>query len=311
MNQVARRGESAILELRVPGKLLIPKQQLTAGEFVGTSDHIGQSFRDVDRAPNPQILVDFLAAANSSETADRWERQILTLLDPRPGAHLLDVGCGVGDDVRTLAGIVGPTGRAVGVDNSHVMIEAAQLRLRGVALPIEFRVGDAQQLDFPDDSFDGCRVERTLSHVADPRQAVAEMVRVVKPGGPIVALEPDWDTMIVNTEDRRITRLIARVKGDSVIRNGLIGRQLPGLFHEAGLKDIIVDTVSFTTTDFSVARRVLDLDEPARLAQEQGLLRADEVAAWFAELQRAADAQRFFAALFGLVVCGYKPGSAS
>jgi ubiquinone/menaquinone biosynthesis C-methylase UbiE len=272
------------------------------------SDDIGQSFQDVDRAPDPQALVNFLVRRNSSETADRWERQILAFLDPRPGAQLLDVGCGVGDDVRTLAELVGPTGRVVGVDHSRVMIEAAQRRSIGSTLPVDFRVGDAQQLEFPDDSFDGCRTECALLHVANPRQAIAEMVRVAKPGAPIVALEPDWDTLVVNVKDRRVIRVLAQVKTDSVIRNGWIGRQLPGLFRGARLGDIIVDTVSFTTTDFSVAREVIAWDEPARLAQEQGLLRADEVASWLAELQKAADERRFFAAVFGFVVCGYKPG---
>ncbi len=274
-----------------------------------TSDQIGQAFRNVDEAPDPQALVNFLAARNSSETADRWERQILTFLDPRPGASILDIGCGVGDDVRMLAELVGSTGRVVGVDYSRVMVEAAQNRSRDSKLPVEFGVGNAEQLDFPDDSFDGCRTERTLMHVADPLQAIREMVRVAKPGAPIVALEPDWDTMIVTAEDRRITRLITQVKTDSAIRHGWIGRQLPGLFHAAGLVDVIIDTVSFTTTDFSHARKVLDWDEPARLAQEQGLLRADEVAAWFAELQSADDDHRFLAGVFAFVVCGYKPGA--
>jgi ubiquinone/menaquinone biosynthesis C-methylase UbiE len=50
----------------------------------------------------------------------------------------------------------------------------------------------ATRLEFADAAFDGCRTERVLQHVADPRTAVLEMIRVAKPGGWIVCCEPDW-----------------------------------------------------------------------------------------------------------------------
>src|SRR5579863_6595514 len=163
---------------------------------MNTPDQVGPAFRDGDDAPASRDLVHGLDAAGSSETIMRWERQILAFLDPRPGGRILDVGCGVGDDVRMLADIVGPTGRVVGVDHSPAMIEIAASRMLGSSGPVEFHLGDAHQLDFPAGSFDACRTERTLSHVADPLQVIREMTRVAKPGAPIVALEPDWDTMI-------------------------------------------------------------------------------------------------------------------
>jgi hypothetical protein len=59
--------------------------------------------------------------------------------------------------------------------------------------------------------------------------------------------------------------------------------------------------------DFALTRKVLDLGEPARLAQKQGPLGADEVDCWFAELEWAARQHRFFAAGFGFIVRGHKP----
>ena len=276
-----------------------------------TSDQIGQAFRQVDQATDPQALVNHLSetSINSGGQPLAWERQVLVPLNPQPGARILDVGCGLGDDVRAIAEIVGSTGQVVGIDHSQVMIEEAWKRSRDTGLSVDFHVADAHKLEFSNDSFDGCRTKRTLHHVADPLKVITEMVRVAKPGAPVVASEPDWDTMIVNAENRRVTRLITEVKADSVLRNGWIGRQLPGLFHAAGLVDVGVTTIGFTFADFSRARMILDWDEPARLAQEQGKLGADEVAAWFAELQAAADQNRFFAALFGFVVWGHKPAA--
>lgn len=104
-------------------------------------------------------------------------------LERHDDVHLLDVGCGTGDEVRALAHAVGPRGRSVGVDASAVMVAEAQHRHAASGLPVAFVVGDAQHLAFADASFDRCRAERVLMHLDDPERALAEMRRVVRSGG--------------------------------------------------------------------------------------------------------------------------------
>jgi ubiquinone/menaquinone biosynthesis C-methylase UbiE len=159
-----------------------------------------------------------------------------SLLNVQPGQCVLDLGCGTGDDVRSLAQLVGNTGRAVGVDKSEYMIREAKNRSdRGPKLPAEFYVGDAHRLDFIDNNtFDCSRVERLLMHLDNPNKAIAE-VRVTKPGGRIVAFDLDWDGLIINHNDRALTRKVVHLMCDS-ISNGWIGRQLPSFFKERGLK---------------------------------------------------------------------------
>jgi len=74
------------------------------------------------------------------------------LLALRAGDHVLDVGCGAGEDVRALAEIVGTTRRAVGVDSSQTMVDAARQRSADSPFPVAFFVSDAEHLDFPDAS---------------------------------------------------------------------------------------------------------------------------------------------------------------
>ena len=74
----------------------------------------------------------------------------LALLDIYEGAELLDVGCGTGDDARSLACLVGATGRVVGIDAGATMIAEARKRAEGLHLPLAFYHGDAYHLDFPD-----------------------------------------------------------------------------------------------------------------------------------------------------------------
>jgi len=97
-------------------------------------------------------------------------------LQLRGGETVLDVGCGLGDDVIELAQRIGPTGRVVGVDVSNVMITEARRRTAALGLPIAFEVGDARQLRFADGTFDACRTERMLMYVPDVERAMAELV---------------------------------------------------------------------------------------------------------------------------------------
>jgi len=108
------------------------------------------------------------------------------------GMSVLDVGCGTGVVLPGIARAVSPGGRVVGVDLSASLLEIAHKRMadEGVADVVELVIGDATALDLPDDSFDVARTERVLMHLDDPDLGLAEMARVVRPGGLVVALEP-------------------------------------------------------------------------------------------------------------------------
>jgi ubiquinone/menaquinone biosynthesis C-methylase UbiE len=112
-------------------------------------------------------------------------------LELRPGDRVLDVGCGPGRLARVLAERVAPTGSVDGIDAAVEMINRAsrQARKRGVA--ITFQVAFAQDLPFPDATFDAVACTLALHHVAedDQRTAIEEMYRVLKPGGRLLIAE--------------------------------------------------------------------------------------------------------------------------
>jgi SAM-dependent methyltransferase len=201
---------------------------------------------------------------------------------------------------------VGPTGRAIGVDGSEVMIEEAWKKSRDTGLAVDFRHCDAHSLPFADFMFDACRVERTLQHVADPRQIVAEMVRVAKPGARLVAFEPDWDTIFVSGGNRATTRVLNRAHADVNTRHGCIGRDLHGLFQDAGLEAIAVVGETFTFTDLHLARYILNFDKSAEAAQAGGWLTASDYARWLDEVNAAAERGTFFAGVVGFIAVGTK-----
>ncbi len=267
--------------------------------------YFSSSFSNIDATENPEQFVQYMDDANAMEFFQAAKQRTYSLLAPRTADRMLDVGCGAGDDVRALAQLVGPTGRAVGVDSSRTMIEAARQRVRP-GEPVEFHVAHAQQLDFPDASFDGCRADRVLQHLNDPGRAIAEMVRILRAGGRLVALEPDTGALLIDAPDLELTRKIVTFRGDAV-RSGWIGRQLRRLFVEAGLIQVEIAVMPSPRTDYGHTNASLRLDYYAHSAAEAGVISMSDAERWSASLAQRAAEGTFFCLVTMFMVSGLKP----
>jgi SAM-dependent methyltransferase/GNAT superfamily N-acetyltransferase len=217
---------------------------------------LARAFTDADASGRSEALAAYLDTVGGALAEHK--RTSIEAMGLRPGDAGLDVGCGTGDEVRLIAGRVGASGRAVGVDVSGDLLAAARERTpAGVAA--EFVVADAHALPFADGEFAAARVERTLQHVADPAGAIAQMARVVRPGGRVVAVEPDWDTLVVSSAEHQTTRAILdelRASG----RNPAVGRAVAGYFADAGIAVNTVDAVALVVRDTAAARAFFQLD---------------------------------------------------
>jgi len=116
-----------------------------------------------------------------------WRRSAVRVAAVQPGQAVLDVACGTGD----LAGMFDRTGagRVVGLDFCEEMLELARLKFAGRR--IEWVRGDAMELPFADGSFDVVSIAFGIRNVSQPRRALEEFVRVLRPGGRLVVLEFD------------------------------------------------------------------------------------------------------------------------
>jgi SAM-dependent methyltransferase len=111
----------------------------------------------------------------------------LRLLDLQPGRRVLDVACGPGNFTRRFARAVAPGGLAVGLDGSRTMLErAAKIRPAHPA-PVYVRA-DATRLPFRDETFDAVCCFAALHMFEEPWNALADMRRVLRPGGRIALL---------------------------------------------------------------------------------------------------------------------------
>lgn len=120
----------------------------------------------------------------------RWRRRTVASLQLGPGARVLDLATGTGDLAIALARAV-PDGHVVGLDPSAGMLAVGETKVKELGLEgrVELVRGDAQALPFPDDSFDGVTIAFGIRNVPDRPRALAEMARVVRPGGRVAVLE--------------------------------------------------------------------------------------------------------------------------
>lgn len=241
-----------------------------------------------------------------SAAAEAWRAykpRSFELLALEAGDHVLDVGCGTGEDACALAGLW-PGVAVLGIDASETKIAEALARTLGIPRPVEFRVGDAHRLDFEDATFDACRADKVFHHLDEPGKAFAEMVRVARPGGRVVVSDADYETLVVDAPDRALTRRILNGFCDG-LPHGWLGRRLPGFYADAGLAEIAV--VPATAVVLSYDEDVLHLAEKAEDACRAGVIAPAEAARWRAGLAEADRAGRFFCAVTVFTVSGRKP----
>jgi len=240
-------------------------------------------FAKVDQSVDPKYFIEFVDSRRTIEGEREIKELILSLLELRPGAHVLDVGCGTGDDAREIAGIVGASGRVVGIDASETMIAEARNRAAGCALPLEFRVGDACKIDFPDASFDGVRTDRVWMFVREIEHALAEAFRVLRHGGMLVTSEIDHETQFIDSPMPETSqKLFAEFHRESP--QPRLGRQLLRLVTRAGFTKVR-SIPKVGRSPYTMFRRIWDAR--LRSATEGGRLSQEEATRWVERMAQA------------------------
>jgi len=274
----------------------------TTGAPTSMSSEIVTDFTSVDSSKDPQFFLRFLDAANKLPTVATSKQLILDGLRLRNGSRVLDLGCGLGDDTFQIAERIGASGRVTGVDVSTSMIDEARRRAQKRGLSIDFEVGDSQALRFESGTFDGVRAERMLMHVPDAERAIAEMARVLAPGGRLSVFDFDWETQICDSPYKETTRTIALTFCDGM-KNGWIGRRMPRLFASHGIADVAVQTATvFVTYEFLT---LLLGGHVARL-YDTGVVSREEANEWWTSLAAADRAGTFLYGFTAFIVSGIK-----
>lgn len=193
-------------------------------------------------AHHPELQEDWLFL-QTMMTAGR-RRALLQVVAPPSGSRSLDVGTGFGPMALELAGLARVS--AVGVDTDAAKVGlAAELAAALVAADwleagsVRFDVGDVYGLGFPDASFDLVTARYLFQHLTEPERAVAELRRVLRPGGTLCVIDVDDGMAITYPEFPAEFRAVTDALADDQARAGgdrHVGRKLPGLLTAAGMQ---------------------------------------------------------------------------
>ncbi len=263
------------------------------------------SFTNVDQSAQAQLCVQSLDAQMALPFFQAYKARSFDLLGLQPGHRVLDIGCGTGDDARALAQQVGPGGMILGLDYSATMLREARQRSAGLGLPLAFCRGDVHRLSLASGHFDGCRADRTFQHLANPRQALSEIVRVTRAGGRIVIVDPDHETMLVDSPQLALTRRFFDWRSDQ-LRQGSLAHHMPALFKQLGLVEVQIVPLSRVATDFAETEAIFQLTAGMRLAQQAGVVTAQETDTWIEAQRAAGDAGEFLFSLTYIITAGRK-----
>ena len=224
----------------------------------------GSGMRRIDAAEDPQALLTFLDDVAELDEFRNAKQRATETLSLRPGDRVLEVGCGTGVDLPALVAAVKPGGRVAGIDLSERAVDQAKLRMAAVP-EAEMLVADAHELPFPSESFEACRVDRTMLHLAAPERALAELRRVLTAGGRLVINESgsrlDGNAAVLETAAHKAISARYWHQHEKVAQIALF---LPLLMSRVGFVDIRPDRVAAQSSDFGTADRILRLNRDIR-----------------------------------------------
>ena len=173
------------------------------------------------------------------------------------GESILDLGSGPGFLACELAQEVGATGRIVGVDISSDMNSIASKRIAAAGLGdrIEILEGDATALAFADATFDAAVSMQVIEYLAEPDAALHQLFRVLRPGGRLVIIDTDWDSLVWAATDRRRAARIAAAWNehlpDPYLPRSLAPRLRAAGFELGDIRIVPILNTAYDATSFS------------------------------------------------------------
>jgi len=237
------------------------------------------------------------------------KHQTYALMRIEIGDTVLDLGCGPGIDTVRLAGLIGASGRVIGIDADPEMIELAEKRAQflGVGGTTTHLRAEATALPLHDASVNTARSERLFQHLDDPESVLQELRRVLCPGARLILMDADHATWSTGTREQKTERRLAQFFADTQMRNGYAGRDLGHYLQQAGFVEIETKIESGIITDYAQWRRLFCIDETEQLALEAGVVSDTELCRLHSDLQRRDADGSFFSSEAIVIACAQAP----
>jgi arsenite methyltransferase len=222
--------------------------------------------------------------------------QVLKALELRQGERVLDIGSGPGLLAYDIAASVGPAGRVCGIDISEDMLTMSRRRCTDQPW-IEFQRADATKLPYPHDSFDAAVSAQVYEYVADVPIALAELHRVVRPGGRVVVVDTDYGSLVIHTENEARMELVLSAWNEHFV-HGRLPRILSRQLRDAGFAIRHRDVIPMFNPEYhehTYGKRLLGI-MASFVVGRKGVSK-EQSDAWFSEFAELSREGKFFFSL--------------
>jgi SAM-dependent methyltransferase len=267
---------------------------------------LATGFRSVDTFGDTEACTRCLDLIAGVPFFREVKRDSIRIVAGKHPLRVLDAGCGAGADLAALALALPAPAGIVGLDASASLLARASERVAASGTRCSLVRGDLLRIPFHDGTFGACRIDRVLQHIREPERAVRELVRILAPGGTLVAFDNDWDSYTISLGDQAIADRI-RCSWRDRFASGRIGRDLDRIFETCGLEEICSQKRNLVLHDLPTAEQVFDLPHLLEQMAEGGELRRDEADAVRTEIVQRSQSGSFSAGYTGYLVYGQKP----
>jgi SAM-dependent methyltransferase len=236
----------------------------------------------------------------------RRRHLVRAVLAVAPGERILDVGCGPGFFCAELLEELGPDGTIVGLDSSPPMLALAAQRCAGHA-GVEFHEADATSLPVATASFDAALCVQVLEYVPDVPAGLAELYRVLRPGGRVVIWDIDWATVSWHSTDPARMRRVLKA-WDEHLAHPSLPRTLAPAMRAAGFEQVDMQSHSFATAQFDPETYgVATIPIIARFVGGRNGLSVDDANAWATEQRELGERGEFYFACLQFCFTATRP----
>lgn len=226
-----------------------------------------------------------------------------------PDAHFLDLGCGPGFFAELAAAELVPQGRVTGVDVDGALLEPARARTAVRGSGIEYVLASGVAIPLPDDAVDFAYARFLFQHLDRPMDVLAELRRVVRPGGTVMVMDTDDGGLLIHPEPDGWSELLDAAARSQASRGGdrFVGRRLKGMLVDAGFGSVRASARILTTDHVPPAAFVHITTAFKAEGLDTGHIDPERARRILAALRELADDSAFFGHALGYGAWGLVP----
>ena len=213
---------------------------------------------------------------------------------------IIDLGCGTGQDVISMAGHLNSNVKIVGIDHDIEMLNQARISKKEIP-NIDFICSEASIIPFEDESISGVRSERLMQHLLNPEKVILEIYRVLIKNHPLILVETDWLSLSFYNEFISIEKKINKFLTEKKVNNGMASRNLICYLEKCNFRNIKLEVFPFVLKSLKEANDYFWIERILKEALDKNHINENEYASFKNALYKA-DENNYFACSINIVI---------